>query len=85
MASVAHYWNLNFGIIWHLLLLTVFISRHCDLKACRHCLELISRSYIAVLQARSHWVNIEEGVLSMLNVGHRLAVKRLMSLVTNGW
>ena len=85
MASIAHYWNLNFGIIWHLLLLTVFISRHCDLKASRHCLELIGRSNIAVLQARSHWVNIEEGVLSMLNVGDGLAVKRLMPLVAHSW
>ena len=75
MASIAHYWNLNFGIIWHLLLFTVFISRHSDLKASRHCLELIGRSNIAVLQARSHWVNIEERILPVLDVRGRLPVE----------
>ena len=85
MASVTDNGDLNFGVVWHLVIFTVLVRSHCNLETCRHRLELISRANITVLQARSHWVNIEEWVLSVLDVCARSTVKRLVTLVTNSW
>ena len=74
MTGVAYYWDLNFSVVRHLVVLAVLIRSHSNLKACRHSLEFISSAHIAVLQARSHGVNIEEGVFSVLDVCARCTV-----------
>ena len=85
MASVTDNGDLNFGVVWHLVIFTVLVRSHCNLETCRHRLELISRANITVLQARSHWVNIEEGILPVLDVRGGLPVERLVALVPNCW
>ena len=85
MASVAYDRDLDLGVVWHLLLLAMFVAGHSDLETSGHGLELVGSSHITVLQAGAHWVDIEEGVLSVLNVGHRLPVERLVTLVANSW
>ena len=68
MASVANDWNLDFRVVWHLGLFAMLVRSHGDLEASRHCLEFVCGPHIAVLQARSHWVNIEERILPVLDV-----------------
>ena len=85
VASVANDRNLHFGVVRHLVLLTVLVRSHGDLETSRHGLVFLSCAHIAVLQARPHWVNVEEGVLAVLNVCHGLPVEGLMTLVADGW
>ena len=81
MASIADDWDLDFRVVWHLGLLAGLVRSHGDLESGGHGLEFVVGPHITVLQARSHWVNIEEGVLPMLDVRGRLPVERLMPLV----
>ena len=83
MAGVAHDGDLHFGVVWHLRLLSRLVRGHGNLEARRHGLEFIGRAHVAVLQAGTHGVHIEEGVFSVLDVCHRLAVQRLVALVPN--
>lgn len=85
MTSVPDNWDLNFRVVWHLLLFTMFVGGHRNLEASRHGLEFVCSSHITVLQARSHWVNIEEGIFSVLNVCSWFPVQRLMTLISNCW
>ena len=85
MASVANDWNLDFSVVWHLGLFAMLVRSHGNLEASRHGLEFVCGPHIAVLQARSHWVNIEEWVLSVLDVCAWSTIKRLVTLVTNSW
>ena len=85
MASVAHNGDLNLRVIGHFCLFTVLIGSHCNLEASRHCLEVIIGADITILQTRPHWVNIEEGVLPVLDVCARVSVQGLVALIANGW
>ena len=85
MSSVADDWNLDFRVVRHLGLLASLVRSHGNLEASRHGLEFVCGPHIAVLQARSHWVNIEEGVLPVLGVRRGLPVERLVALVPDCW
>ena len=85
MASVADDWNLNFGVVWHLSVLSVLVRGHCDLETSGDGLEIVCCAHVTVLQTWAHWVNVEEWILSVLDVRHRFPVKRLVSLITNCW
>jgi len=85
MASVTNDRNLNLGVIGHLCFLTVLIGSHGDLETCGHSLEVFVSSYIAILQARSHRVHIEEGILPVLNVCAWRPIQRLVTLIANCW
>ena len=85
MAGVADDGDLHFRIIWFLLDFALFVRVHRDLEASTEGSILLVVSHITVLQARSHWVHIEEGVLPVLNVGHGLAVHRHVVLVPDRW
>ena len=85
MSSVADDWNLDFRVVRHLGLLASLVRSHGDLEASRHGLELVGSPHVTVLQARSHWVNIEEGILSVLDVRGGLPVERLVALVPDCW
>ena len=83
VTSVANDGDLDFRVVWHLVVLAVLIRSHGDLEACGHGLEFICGAHVTVLQARSHRVHIEERVLSVLDVCARGAVQRLVSLVAD--
>ena len=85
MSGVSNNGDLNSRLIWHLSILTRFVGSHSDLESGGHGLEVVGGADIAILQARSHRVNIEEGILAVLNVCHWVLVKSLVSLVANSW
>ena len=81
MSSVADDWNLDFRVVRHLGLLAGLVRSHGDLEAGGHGLEFVGGPHVPVLQAGSHRVNIEEGVLPVLDVRRGLPVERLVPLV----
>ena len=83
VSGVADDGDLDFRVVWHLVVLAVLIRSHGDLEACGHGLEVFCSAHVTVLQARSHWVHVEERVLSVLDVCARRAVQRLVSLVAD--
>jgi len=56
---------------------------HSDLESSGKCCVFLSASHVTVLQTWPHRVNIEEGVLSVLDIGDRVAVERLVSGVAH--
>ena len=75
MASVTDDWDLDLGVVWHFSFLTSLVRSHGDLEAGGHGLELVCGSNVTILQARAHWVDVEEWVLSVLDVGGGLPVQ----------
>ena len=85
VASVTDNWDLHFRVVGHLLLLALLVRGHSNLETSRHRLEVLIRSHVSVLQTGTHRVNIEEWILSVLYVRHRLPVITLLSMITNCW
>ena len=83
MSCVANNWDLNFGVVWKLLSFTLFRRVHGDLHAGGEGRELLVLANVSVLQAGSHWIHVEERVLSVLDVRARVPVQGLMALVAD--
>jgi len=83
MTSVADYGDLDFRVVGHLLLFTMFVRSHRDLVSRWECLEAFVSSHVAIFKTGTHWVNIEEGIFAVLNVCDGLSVQSLKSLVAN--
>ena len=83
MAGVSDYGDLNLSIVGHLVNLAMLIGSHGDLETSAQCLELVSGAHITILQARPHGVDVEERVLSVLDVRARVPVQGLVALVAD--
>ena len=83
VSCVANNWDLNFGVVWKLLSFTLFRRVHGDLHAGGEGRELLVLANVSVLQAGSHWVHVEERVLSVLDARHWFLVQTLVALVPN--
>ena len=83
MSSVTDDGDLNFGVVWKLLCFTGLCGLHRDLHASRKGGIFFCCTNISIFQAWSHWVHVEEWILSVFNVCHWLVVQTLMALVAN--
>ena len=74
VTGVANDRDLYLRVVGHLLIFSVLIGGHGDLESSRHGLIILSSSHVTILKARSHWVHIEEGVFSVLDIRRRFPI-----------
>jgi len=79
VASISNDGNGDLSLFRLAFLISSSSRVHSDLEASGKSLKVTSLTNITILQSRSHGVHIKEGVFSVLNFGHRLAIHRSMS------
>ena len=84
MSGVPDDGNNNLVLPWHAIFLELLCGVHSNLVARAKRLVVTGLADVLVLQAGPHGVNIEEGILPVLDIGDRVAVNRLMAGVAHG-
>ena len=83
VASVAHDRDLHTRPVRQVLGGHVVVRVHCDLVASRHFRVVVALTSILNVQTWAQRIHVEEGVLSVLDIGHWSPVERLVAGVTN--
>ena len=66
VSCVSCHWEFKFWVVWKSSLIPVFCGEGCVLEPIWHRLELWKRSHVFLLQSRPQWIQIEEGVFSVV-------------------
>jgi len=83
VALVSNDGDSHFCVVGEASLLSSFSRFHRDLEAISHLLELFTLAHVGGLKTWAQGVNVEEGIFAVLDFGHRLFIKSLMSLVAS--
>lgn len=75
MASVPYYWDLDLLVVGQSSFFSGLTRIHSNLEADTHFLVVIGGADISVLKTGTEWVQVEEWVLAVLDLGNRLAIE----------
>jgi len=82
VALVTNDGNSNFSVVREASLLAMLSRVHSNLETVCHLCKFVGRAHVRSLETGTKRVNIEEGVLAMLDFSHRLLIESLVTLVT---